>query len=327
MKWLLQGVRMKAVKVLTPGAFTTVQDLGRYGYQRLGIPICGALDPFAFQVANLLVGNHSQAAALELTILGPRLAFLVPTTIAVTGAKMGMAINGKPVENWCSIPVHPGDVLDVHQVTSGCRAYLAINGGIDVPSVMGSNSTYVAGQIGGYQGRVLRADDILEIGPPNDLKISCHLPEKWIPEYPDKVSIRAIPGPQDDFFKDGLTTLFKSEFMVTAKADRMGYRLQGPEINLIDGKPLSIISEPSVPGGIQIPADRQPIVLFVEQTVGGYVKIATVISRDLGVLAQAVPGDMVRFEKVNLKSAHAIYKEASKRMEQIASWVSRKRGV
>jgi biotin-dependent carboxylase-like uncharacterized protein len=285
------------------------------------------MDSFSFQVANLLVGNHRHAAALELTILGPRVEFLAPALIALTGADMGMTLNDQPVGGWRSIPVQQGDVLDVHQVTSGCRAYLAVSGGIAVPPIMGSCSTYVGGQIGGFQGRVLQTDDILEMGIPGDLNRFFQLPDKWVPEYRDNVTIRAIPGPQDDFFNEGLTVLYDSEFMVTAKADRMGYRLQGPEIHLSENMPSSIISEPSVPGGIQIPADRQPIVLFVEQTVGGYVKIATVITSDLSVLAQTVPGDMVRFEKVDLKTAQSICNDNARRVEKIASWISKKRGA
>lgn len=318
---------MQVARVVTPGAYTTVQDLGRYGYQRLGVPISGVMDSFSFQVANLLVGNQRHAAALELTILGPRVEFLAPALIALTGADMGMTLNDQPVGRWRAIPVQRGDVLDVHQVTSGCRAYLAVSGGIAVPPIMGSCSTYVGGQIGGFQGRALQTDDILEMGTPGDLNRCFQLPDQWVPEYRDNVTIRAIPGPQDDFFKEGLTVLYDSEFMVTAKADRMGYRLQGPEIHLSENMPSSIISEPSVPGGIQIPADRQPIVLFVEQTVGGYVKIATVITSDLSVLAQTVPGDMVRFEKVDLKTAHSICIDSARRLEQIAAWISKKRGA
>ena len=314
---------MEAFKVLTPGAFTTVQDLGRFGYQRLGIPVSGAMDRFAFQVANLLVDNAPGAAALEITIVGPRIEFLGQTRIAITGAQMGMTLNSEPVSGWQSIQVKPGSVLDIHQVTSGCRAYLAIHGGIDVPLVMGSRSTYVGARIGGFKGRALKTDDIIKSGGGTRLDVSRRLPKEWVPAYPDKVVLRAIPGPQDDFFKEGLTTLFTSEFMVTATADRMGYRLQGPAVNSLDHMPSSIISEPSVPGGIQIPADHQPIVLFLEQTVGGYVKIATVISVDLGYLAQAVPGDTICFESVDLETAHRIYAKETTRLGRIFTTLSR----
>ena len=313
---------MKAFKVLTPGAFTTVQDLGRFGFQRMGIPVSGALDRFACQVANLLVGNPPDAAVLEITVMGPRLEFLSETHIALAGAQMGMTLNDEPVSGWQSIRVSPDDVLDIHQVTSGCRAYLAISGGIDVPRVMGSRSTYVGGRMGGFKGRPFKIDDVLKRGENTGLGTPRHLPREWVPAYPENIVLRVIPGPQDDFFREGLDTLFSSDYLVTAKADRMGYRLQGPDISPLEHMPPSIISEPSMPGGIQIPADCQPIVLLVEQTVGGYTKIATVISPDLARLAQAVPGDTVSFESVGLDIAHKIYKEKAARLDRITRFLS-----
>ena len=313
---------MKAFKVLTPGAFTTVQDLGRFGYQRMGIPVSGALDRFACQVANMLVGNPPDAAVLEITVMGPRLEFLSETHIALAGAQMGMTLNDEPVSGWQTIRVSPDGVLDIHQVTSGCRAYLAVNGGIDVPLVMGSRSTYVGGRMGGFKGRSLKIDDVLKSGDSIGLDTPRRLSREWIPAYPENIVLRAVPGPQDDFFREGLDTLFSSDYMVTARADRMGYRLQGPDISLLEHMPPSIISEPSMPGGVQVPADCQPIVLFVEQTVGGYTKIATVISPDLSRLAQAVPGDTVGFESVDLETAHRIYKEEAVRLDRITRLLS-----
>lgn len=313
---------MEVFKVLTPGAFTTVQDLGRFGYQRMGIPISGALDRYACQIGNLLVGNPLDAAVLEITVMGPRLEIINETHIAMAGAQMGMTLNDEPVSGWQSIRVGPGDVLDIHQVTSGCRAYLAINGGIDVPVVMGSRATYVGGHMGGFKGRPLKINDVLKSGTRTGPDSPRRLPRAWVPLYPENIVLRAISGPQDDFFREGLDTLFSSDYMVTAKADRMGYRLQGPGVNSLAHMPPSIISEPSMPGGIQIPADCQPIVLFVEQTVGGYTKIATVISSDLSRLAQALPGDTVRFESVGLETAHGIYREEAARLDRIIRFLS-----
>lgn len=313
---------MRAFKVLTPGAFTTVQDLGRFGYQRMGVPVSGALDPFACQVANMLVGNFRDAAVLEITAVGPRLEFLNKTLIALTGAQMGMRLNDQPVSGWQSILVNSGDVLKVNQITSGCRAYLAISGGIDVPRVMGSRTTYVGGHMGGFKGRSLKVGDILKSGDRTALEVPRRLTQEWIPTYPEKIVLRAIPGPQNDFFREGLDTFFSSDYTVTPKADRMGYRLQGPLVHPLDHVPPSIISEPIMPGGIQISPDHQPIVLLVEQTVGGYTKIATVISPDLSRLAQAIPGDTVRFESVDLETAHRIYNEAAARLDRIATTLS-----
>jgi len=310
---------MKKIKVHSPGAFITVQDGGRFGYQKMGIPISGALDAFAFRVANLLVGNPPESAVLEITITGPRLEFTAESDIALTGAQMGMTLNDKPVGPWQSFRVQPGDILEIHQVTSGCRAYLAINGGVDVPLVMGSRSTYVGGKLGGFQGRPLQVDDIINGFEARLLEAPRILPNHWIPEHHREISLRIIPGPQDDYFDAGLETLRTTDYMVTPKADRMGYRLQGAAIERKAGTPDSIVSEPSMPGGIQIPADAQPIVLLVEQTVGGYSKIATVITPDIARLTQATPGDTVRFEKVDLPQAHAIFRDSENKLQEIAA--------
>jgi len=313
---------MDVFSVLTPGAYTTVQDYGRYGYQQVGIPVSGALDSFAFRVANMLIGNSVNCAVLEITIMGPRIEVLSEADIAITGAEMTMTLNDRPVECWRSFRVKSGDIIGVNQVKSGCRAYLAVTGGIDVPEVMGSRSTYVGGNIGGYYGRSLKQGDIIKRGKGLLLNQERYLSLAVIPQYPSNIVIRAVPGPQDDSFDEGLKTLFKSEFMVTAKADRMGYRLQGTVIKHKEEMPKSIISEPSVPGGIQIPADGQPIILLIEQTVGGYTKIATVISTDLFKIAQATPGDTIRFEQVTLETAHSLYRERQRLMQEIGELIA-----
>jgi allophanate hydrolase subunit 2 len=183
---------------------------------------------------------------------------------------------------------------------------------------MGSLSTYFGGKIGGYDGRPLKKGDIVRCGSGSLLDAPRHLPEKWIPRYPDKIILRTVAGPQDDHFDEGRATLLQSEFMVTPKADRMGYRLLGEPIKHREKAPRSIISEPTMPGGIQVPADGQPIILLVEQTVGGYSKIATVISTDLPKIAQTVPGDTVTFEDVTLEQAHRIFNDNEKLIKAIA---------
>ncbi|MBC8443618.1 MAG: biotin-dependent carboxyltransferase [Deltaproteobacteria bacterium] len=298
---------MDLFDVITSGAYTTVQDKGRYGFLQMGIPVCGALDPFAFRVANMLVGNDKNHAVLEMTITGPRLEVLADAMVAVTGAEISVSLNDQPIPMWRSFRVQAGDLLAIHQVKSGCRAYLAVTGGLDVPIVMGSRSTYVGGHIGGFNGRPLKAGDRLGARPAGLPDFLQALSEDDIPQFSPEIVLRAIPGPQDDFFVEGLDLLFSSQFMVSTKADRMGYRLQGPPIPLLSDKPKSIVSEPSMPGGIQIPADQQPIILLVEQTVGGYAKIATVISSDISKIAQATPGDTVRFEPTSLEETHRQY--------------------
>lgn len=310
---------MDVLKVMTPGAYTTVQDAGRFGFQQMGVPVSGALDDFAFQVANLLVGNARNRAVLEITIMGPRFEVMAEADMAIAGAQMHVRRNGDPLGSWCSFRVQPGDVLDIHQVQSGCRGYLAVSGGFDVPLIMGSHSTYVGGRLGGFAGRPLVAGDVLAVPGVAPAHRSRRLPEEWIPDYPGEILLRAIPGPQDHFFYQGLDTLFSADYMVTAKADRMGYRLQGPAVEMCEGMPPSIVSEPSMPGSIQIPADAQPIILFVEQTVGGYAKIATVVSVDLSCVAQATPGDTIRFESIDLERAHDLYREREALLEKIAA--------
>jgi biotin-dependent carboxylase-like uncharacterized protein len=300
---------MTDITVLAPGGYTTVQDRGRIGFQNMGIPVSGVLDAVAFTLANLLVGNPENAAVLELTVTGPSLEIHREMEIALTGADMGLRVNDTPREQWRSIRVRPGDRVSIGQVRSGCRAYLAVTGGIQVPRVMGSRATYVGGRIGGFQGRPLRKEDLLDIGESPLLTRERVIPGDLVPAYPSKALIRAIPGPQADFFDAGHEILFGSEWMVTAKADRMGYRLMGPPVPIRQGMPGSIVSEPSMPGSIQIPADEQPIVLLVEQTVGGYAKIATIISSDIARVAQTTPGDTLVFESVDLDTSHAIFRE------------------
>ena len=310
---------MDLFSVLAPGGYTTIQDAGRFGYQHMGIPVSGALDLFAYHCANLLVANQSDAAVIEITVMGPRLEIMAEADLALTGAEIGMTLNDESIDLWQSFRVKPGDVLDIQQVKSGCRAYLAVKGGIDVPEVMGSRATYVGGSLGGYHGRTIKAGDIIQGGSSVQLAGMRKIPSIMIPSYPPEILLRAVPGPQDDFFREGLDTIFKSDFMVSTKADRMGYRLQGPNVKIRHGMPKSIISEPTMPGGVQIPADQQPIILMVEQTVGGYTKPVTVISVDLPKVAQATPGDTVRFEEVSLEKAHSLYLERQKQLIDIAA--------
>ncbi len=307
---------MTALKILAPGGFTTIQDKGRFGFQQMGVPISGVLDSFAFHAANLLVGNHETCAVLEITVMGPTLEIRKEMDIALTGAKMGMTLNDQPVEQWKSVRVRPGDMLAISMVQEGCRTYLAVSGGIKVPRVMGSLSTYVAGKIGGFQGRPLAKEDILETHKARLLVSSRTLPCEYIPQYPAHAVIRVISGPQDNYFV-GDTPLFGTDYMVTPKADRMGYRLQGNAVPIKGNMPKSIVSEPSMPGSIQIPPDGQPIILLVEQTVGGYAKIATMISTDLSKVAQTTPGDMIQFEKIDLKTAHILHGEEINRIKNM----------
>lgn len=300
----------KVVRVLEPGAYTTVQDLGRFGYQRFGVPPCGVLDKFAAKCANLLLKNDENAAVLEMTFMGPTLEILAPCTLAVTGAAMTITVNGQPVEGWSSFPATSGDIVNLGSCEAGCRAYLAVNGGLDVPIIMGSRSCYTGGGFGGHEGRILERGDILDNLDETDKTIGRRrIPPVYVPTYTSSWTLRAIPGPQDDWFDEGMELFFTREFSVTHQANRMGYRLQGPKIIRKQSMPASIISEPSLPGGVQVPEGGDPIILLSEQTVGGYAKIATVIGEDIARVAQAMPGDTIRFKEISIRQAHDIQRQ------------------
>ncbi len=298
---------MQTFRVHQPGSYSTLQDQGRFGYQHMGVPESGALDPFAHAVANHLVGNLPDCATLEITFFGPDLEALDTADIAVTGADMELTVNDAPMPQWVSIRVHKGDRVRFGHAVSGSRAYLAVGGGFDVEKVMGSRSTYVSGGIGGVDGRALQSGDILMRGRARLLARPRRAP--WKPLYGTDIHLRAVPGPQDDCFSSGLETLFASVYTVTDKINRMGYRLQGPVLERDPGASQSIISEPSIHGNVQVPPDGQPIILMVEQTIGGYTKIATVATADLFKIGQARPGDRIHFHPVTLAGAHGLYRE------------------
>jgi antagonist of KipI len=308
---------MEVFRVLEPGPFTTIQDSGRYGYQQFGIPVSGALDTYSYLAANVLVGNPDNAAGLEITFMGPRLEALSDALVAVTGAEIPLFVNDQPQAMWTSYRVRRGDVISMKASPKGVRAYLAIAGGILVPRVMGSRSTYTGGKIGGLDGRSLAGGDRLHGGPAVSLNRVSSLPKDLRPKFRTEVTLRVLPGPQDDYFDAGLKVFFGSAFTVTSKADRMGYRLEGPIIKPKEGVPLSIISEPSLSGAVQIPTDGQPIILLVEQTASGYAKIATIITADLDVVAQARPGDKVRFIRVDLTEAHQLHRDYRSRLNHL----------
>jgi biotin-dependent carboxylase-like uncharacterized protein len=312
---------MEVFKVLESGPFTTIQDSGRYGFQQFGIPVSGALDTFAHVAANVLVGNRETDAVLEITFMGPQLEVLSDTVVAVTGAEIPVFVSDRPQPMWTSLLVRRGDIISMRATRKGVRAYLSVAGSLDVPEVMGSRATYVGGKLGGLDGRPLVKGDVLHSGTANSPRHGLFVPVEWKPQFSSEITLRAIPGPQDDYFDTGLHVFWGSEFTVTSKADRMGYRLEGPAIPLKDEVPRSIISEPSLSGAIQIPPDGQPIILLAEQTVGGYAKIATVISPDLDLVAQARPGDKIRFTAVDLIEAHEVYRQYRARLEKLKALI------
>jgi biotin-dependent carboxylase-like uncharacterized protein len=265
------------------------------------------MDFFSLELANLLVGNDPGDACLEATISGPELEFTGVTWIAITGADMDPHLNGQGIPMNTAIDVRSGDRLGFRGLRSGCRAYIAFAGGIAVPPVMGSRSTYLRAGIGGFHGRALMPGDELPLAEPLGKPRLKKIPEGLIPEYKHEQTIRIISGPEAHYFEiGGLRSFLSSEYMVTAQSDRMGYRLTGETIKHKEGM-TNIISAGISLGTVQVPGDGQPIILMADrQTSGGYARIANVITTDLTLIAQMRPGDKVRFEETTLVKAQQI---------------------
>ncbi len=307
---------VKALEILSAGPLTTVQDRGRFGFGAYGVPPSGAVDPFSLRVGNLLVGNAEDEACLEITVMGPKMMALTDLAIAMTGADLQPRVNERPLEMWRSHILKKDEVLSFKGLRSGCRAYFAIGGGIDVKRVMESKSTNLAAGFGGLEGRPLRARDILFTHSPHRhfRTEGAALAQEAIPVFGADWTLRVIFGPQDDHFPLKAREIFLGgPFSVTPQSDRTGIRLAGPRIEPKTGLSESIISEGVVAGTIQIPGDAQPIIILGETVTGGYRKIATVISGDLPLLGQIKPGDRVRFCTLSIDEAY----EAIREMEVI----------
>lgn len=318
---------MKGIRVLQPGLLSTVQDLGRWGYQEQGMVVAGAMDPISLQIANILVGNPRGEACLEMTLLGPKLEFTIDAVIAMTGADMGAKLNGTPLEGWRQVMVKAGSILEIGTAENGCRTYLAVAGGFDLPSVMGSASTYLRGHLGGFQGRALIKDDLLPLRQ-SETQSEVKLP--WFfaqPLYSRTSQVRVVRGPQAEMFtEEGLATFFGSEYEVTPTSDRMGYRLKGAMVTHQQGS--DIISDGIAFGAIQVPADGMPIILMADrQTTGGYAKIGTVISIDLPIVAQSKPGDRLTFVEVSVEEAQAQYLALERILQSLEANVQKRKTV
>ncbi len=299
---------MSFCRVLQPGALTTVQDAGRYGFQRFGVGPSGVMDEQAYIMANWLVGSPAGAAVLEATVAGPKLEFGESGLIALTGADMQAMLNGRPVRRYAAVQVAAGDVLQMGIARNGCRAYIAMAGGIDVPVVMNSRSTNLKCVLGGLEGRKLAVGDELNV-------LACDWAaavgrEMAEQNYPTEFVLRFVPGPQDDMFTAEARALFEqAEYVVSPKSDRMGYRLEGPALTAVGS--MDIVSDGIALGSIQVSTDGKPIVLMADrQTTGGYAKIGTVVSYDLWMLAQAMPGAKVRFMAVSVEEAQRLLRAA-----------------
>ncbi|WP_181305103.1 biotin-dependent carboxyltransferase family protein [Rufibacter sp. XAAS-G3-1] len=322
-----------SLKVEKAGLLTTVQDLGRYGFQKQGMVVSGAMDAYAFRLANLLVGNAATEAALEITLVGPSLLFQEDCLMALAGANLSPKLNGKSVPIHRPIFIRKGTLLEFGTPAQGCRAYLAVAGGFDVPLVMGSAATYIRAAVGGWQGRALQKGAELPFkGMPLAQLQSWQqkspaqepfLVSKWgisselLPAYAENPTVRVVPGPEYSLFSENVQeTFWQSEFKVTNASDRMGYRVEGPALPL--NKPEELLSSAVTFGTVQVPSHGNPIILMAEhQTTGGYPRLGQVIFADLPVLAQVRPGGSIRFRQVSLAEAHELYYQQERTMEHL----------
>lgn len=327
------------MKVLRPGLLTTVQDLGRYGYQRHGVSVGGAMDPVALRVANLLVGNPEGAAALEFTLLGPTIEFTHGRLLAICGGNLNPVISGKPVPEGRPVLVRAGAVLSFGACTLGAHAYVAVAGGIDVPVVLGSRSTHLRAGFGGLDGQAVRSGDVIPVGPASAISVhiattlgtrpELFVPTQWsvsaaaLPRYTANPTIRIMRGAHYERFDEpSQTGICGHPFRITPQSDRMGYRLEGPRLKL--ATPLEPISEPVCAGTIQVPPEGQPIVLMADrQTTGGYPRIGQVITVDLPLIAQAKVGETVTFTEVPLEEAERLHAEREGTMDEVREGLKR----
>ncbi len=317
------------IEVLKPGLSTTVQDLGRPGYYHLGIPVSGGMDRFALRAANLLVGNEEDDAVLEVVFLGPELRFATDAVVAVTGAELPPKLDGAPCDSWTAIAVKAGQVLSFDFLKAGARAYVAVSGGIDVPLVLGSRSTYALGALGGLDGRALKIGDILPIGGKRkSVTAGSTVPAELRPGRSTPVQLRVLPGLYNDrITEESAAKFYADTWKVAPEADRIGYRFRG-------GHPIGFV--PRVPpfgagsdpsnvvdccypyGSIQIPGGTEPIVLHRDAVSGGgYFMLGAVISADMDLIGQMQPHTPTRFVHVDMKTALEARHDRRRRIERL----------
>ncbi|MGI8300896.1 biotin-dependent carboxyltransferase family protein [Bacillus paranthracis] len=324
------------VEVLHAGMFTTVQDLGRSHYQQYGVPVGGAMDQSALRMINMLVGNEENEAALEMTIMGPKLLIKKTTLLAIGGADMEPLLNGERIPLWRPILAEEGSMLCFGKVKSGCRTYVTFAGGIHIDRTMGSKSTYIRAAIGGIEGRMLKKGDYFQIGVQpemanrfvQDLQKDERIKTKWaisnsvLPKYKKHPKLRVIADFEyDQFTEESRKAFFTKEYKVSNYGDRMGYRVEGEILNRAVEK--EILSSSVTFGTIQVPNGGQPIILMADrQTTGGYPRMGNIISVDLPLLAQLKPGDYVSFENITLEEAEQLYIEKEVNMNLLKKFIA-----
>lgn len=296
-------------EILKPGLLTTIQDLGRFGYQQFGVQVAGAMDRLSLVVANRLAGNPDYLAGLEVTLWGPTVRVLSDGVVAIAGADLSPTLDGKPLPMWRTLAVRAGQTIEFGARRSGARAYVAVRGGIAVPVVLGSRSTHARSHTGGLAGRTLARGHVIEAGPPPAGPLrEREIPSRHRPVYGTDMRLRVVLGPQQDHFRpEAVETFLHARYTVSPQSDRMGYRLEGPPLAHLRGADL--VSDATPFGAIQVPANGQPILLMADrQTTGGYPKLAVVASVDLPLAAQLAPGDGIRFRALPVADAQEAYR-------------------
>ena len=287
------------------GMLTSVQDLGRWGYQSSGVPVAGAMDLPALRIGNAMLGNPEGAAALEVTLLGPEIEVKGSGAAVFAGADLGFSVNGRMIGSWQAVVLKEGDVISFSGPKgAGCRGNLCFAGGIDVPVVMNSRTTYMRAKIGGVEGRALKSGDVVKVGEPAPLwkrLDGFRLPAEIIPSAAAAAPLAVITGLQQDAFtKEGKKLLFEAEYLITAESDRMGCRLEGPKIEHTE-KGADIVSDGIPLGAVQIPGHGMPIIMLADrQTTGGYTKIGVLTPLSIEALVQKMPGMKVRFREAEV---------------------------
>ena len=307
------------IKVIKAGMLTTIQDLGRIGYRKDGVIESGAMDKDALLMGNLLLGNEETDAGLECTLSGPSLLFEKEALIAITGADLSAEINGTSIDRCRPILVPKGAVLSFGEALAGCRAYLTVQGGFDVPQVLGSYSTYLRAGFGGFEGRALKKGDQIAFNqdiPVLPERLNWSLSRSMFTSLNSQV-IRVIKGPEFDLFQEkSIADLLIKEFSISNAADRMGYQLEGPLLQLKTNKEM--LSSAVAFGTVQVTAQGSPVILMADhQTTGGYPRILQVLSVDLGKLAQLSPGQLIQFEMLTLKQAQKLLTARTEEINQL----------
>lgn len=304
---------MTFVHILKPGLQTTIQDLGRWGWQSQGVPVAGPMDPCSHRVANAMVGNNRDHAAFEIALIGPELQFEDERLVAVSGAEFALALDGVALPLNAAFVASAGSRLRFGARARGSRAYLAIAGGVAVTPVMGSRATHLVSRLGGLEGRALAAGDRVPLGDlprPQIPRLRPGAPRSanttGVVRLPDAhAAVRVLPGPQREYFSsEALDVLQSAPYLVGKESDRMGFRLEGPPLRHM--RSADIISDATPLGVLQVPAAGQPVLLMADrQTTGGYPKIATVITADIGIAGQLGPGDAISFAVCTPHDAYA----------------------